>query len=104
PLLRATFSPSTRARAADLRGMCVLIASWRQRLMPRRRYACGRGRPRPRGARPARCERNYLLCSLESDGAAAFALASGRAFTATDAGFAEMVISSPVAGLRPGRS
>src|SRR3954468_11746368 len=37
-------------------------------------------------------------------GAACFAFASGRALTATDAGFAEIVISSPVAGFRPGRS
>src|SRR5579872_2862210 len=37
-------------------------------------------------------------------GAAAFAFASGRAFTVTAAGLAAIVISSPVAGLRPGRA
>src|SRR5581483_4858551 len=38
------------------------------------------------------------------EGAAAFALASGRALTVTDAGLAAIVISSPVAGFRPGRA
>jgi peptide/nickel transport system substrate-binding protein len=45
--------------------------------------------------------RRFAFCT---DGSADFALASGRAFSATAAGFAEIVISSPVAGLRPLRA
>ena len=44
-----------------------------------------------------------FLLAFWTDGAAAFARANGRAFTVTAAGFAAIVISSPVAGLRPGR-
>src|SRR4051812_40002426 len=39
-----------------------------------------------------------------TDGRAAFVFASARARTSTDAGFAAIVISSPVAGLRPWRA
>jgi hypothetical protein len=39
--------------------------------------------------------------ALRTDGSAAFALTSGRARKSTLAGFAAIVISSPVAGLRP---
>ena len=38
-----------------------------------------------------------------TEGSAAFALVSGRARTSTLAGLAAIVISSPVAGLRPWR-
>jgi hypothetical protein len=44
------------------------------------------------------------LLAFASDGSAAFAFASARARTSTDAGFAAIVISSPVAGLRPCRA
>ena len=45
--------------------------------------------------------RTIAFCT---DGSAAFVFASGRARTTTDAGFAAIVISSPVAGLRPWRA
>ena len=45
--------------------------------------------------------RFFAFCT---DGSAAFVFASGRARTTTEAGFAAIVISSPVAGLRPLRA
>ena len=51
---------------------------------------------------PTRMAFERCIADLEG-GSAAFAFASGRALSATEAGFAEIVISSPVAGLRPWR-
>ena len=56
---------------------------------------------RYRGARSFdAASRRRAFCT---DGSAAFAFASGRARTSTLAGVAAIVISSPVAGLRPVR-
>ena len=63
--------------------------------------AAGRGRWPSREARPFdAASRRRAFCT---DGSAALAFASGRARTSTLAGLAAIVISSPVAGLRPGR-
>ncbi len=69
-------------------------------------HAPGLGRAAPMGSRyreapPLDAEsRRRAFCT---DGSAAFAFASGRARTSTLAGLAAIVISSPVAGLRPVR-
>src|SRR4029453_8721150 len=55
--------------------------------------------PAPQGCYAARRRR-----AAATDGSAAFAFAKGRALTVTEAGFGPIVISSPVAGLRPLRA
>ena len=85
--------------------------AWRTAATSRPPCSRRRSRSSSRCARCSRAERastataSYAprrFLAFCTDGSAAFVFASARARTSTEAGFAAIVISSPVAGLRPG--